>query len=104
MESVLNCQSCKFTFDSINRVPRILPCNKQICSQCAENSKQILGGYIIECECKLRQHNVDKLDDLLISQISLAYLTTTNNNQELEQNINLKEQIEKYKLEQEKEF
>lgn len=92
MESVLNCQSCKLNFDSINRIPRILPCNKQICSSCAENSKQILGGFIIKCECKSRHHNIDKLDDLLVSQISLAYLTNKQ-----PENMELKDQIEKYK-------
>jgi len=89
----LTCQSCKCSFDPINRIPRILPCGKQICTLCAEKSIQILGGLLIECECNSHYHNVDKLDDLLISQISLAYLANKQ-----PENKELKDQIEKYKF------
>ncbi len=96
MESILVCQSCKTNFDSDLRTPRILPCSKQICTLCVENSKQLLGGYLIECECNSRAHNMEKLDDLLVSQITLACLSKTTDCNELEI-IDMREQVEKYK-------
>lgn len=74
MESILVCPRCELKFDTNEKTPRLLPCSRLICYKCIDNYKQILGGYIIECECSSKIHNIDKLDDLYPSQLTLHYL------------------------------
>ena len=88
METILSCIKCKLNLNTTQRTPRILPCNRLICTSCIEDCKQSLGGYIIDCNCSLKTHTIEKLDDLLISHISLACL---NNSKDL------KNQIDQYK-------
>lgn len=74
MDSFLTCPRCNASFDTNEFNPRILPCNQLICFKCIEATKQVLGGYSIECDCSQRVHSIDKLDDLTPSQLSLYYL------------------------------
>ncbi len=80
MDSILKCSKCKLEFNLFEKNPRILPCSKLICCKCIEDNKQILGGYSIECSCSESAHEVESLDDLYPSQLTLYYLKQQQNN------------------------
>lgn len=91
MESLTNCIKCTSYFDLESRAPRILSCNKTICLKCIQDSEEILGGFSVQCPCKLGQHRLKNLKSAQISNIVTNYLNSENKNLEevLKEQINV---------------
>jgi hypothetical protein len=72
MNNILNCSICNNHFDTNKHSPYILPCDNQACLSCIESFKQILSGYAIKCKCQYKIHNINKIEDIPISQFALT--------------------------------
>lgn len=81
MNQLLKCSKCEQKFDTDKYAPRILTCNKLICTNCILAAQQLLGGFKIEdCVCSSRVHLLSKLDEAPISQLSVLYLKNQSQN------------------------
>ena len=85
MDQMLKCPNCNTSYNTDSHSPRILPCDQQLCLACIEACRQPLDGYLIKCDCKQKIHNVNKLEDMPVSQATLFCMNKASHKYMLEQ-------------------